>query len=164
MPAEMQTLVIGFGNTLRGDDALGRIACQQLRTMVEARRVRVVDQAAPTPELAADVASAALVIFIDAAHDGPRDTIATRRLTSSSPRQTMAHRIDPGTLVALAGHVYRRQPPAYLISFRGRSFDLCDNRLSPEAEAACKDIIQRTLELIEREGQRADRASLASCE
>jgi hydrogenase maturation protease len=149
--AKRQTLVVGFGSTLRGDDALGRIVCQRLRSIVDSARVKVIDQTAPTPELAAEVAAATLVVFLDASADGPADEVVTRRLNATTLDHAMAHSLALGTIVELADRLYNRQPPAYLISFRGESFGISDNLLSSTAEAACGSIIQRTLELIGHE-------------
>ena len=95
MANEKQALVIGFGSTLRGDDALGRIACERLRDVVDPQQVKVVDQAAPTPELAAEVAAASLVIFLDASIDGPAGEVVARRLTAADSSHAMAHSLNP---------------------------------------------------------------------
>lgn len=151
MSKKLQTLVIGFGSTLRGDDALGRIACERLRDVVDPRRVKVIDQAAPTPELAAEVAAAALVIFLDASVAGPAGEVVTHRLAAADPCHATAHSMNPQAIVALADRLYGHQPPAYLISFRGRSFDIGNHQLSSEAEAACALVVLRTLQLVEQE-------------
>lgn len=148
MDHQEKALVIGLGNTLRGDDALGRIASERLRLAVDSERVKVIDQCAPTPELAAEIAAASLVLFLDASADGPTDRIVTRRLSASDALEAMAHRLDPCRLIGLARHLYGRVPEAFAITFRGRSFEFNDHRLSREAEAACDSIVQATLQLI----------------
>ena len=149
MPTTGHILVIGFGNTLRGDDALGRIACQRLREHIDANRVTVIDQTAPTPELAVDVAKASLVIFLDASEDGPVDQIVTRVVDVSEVATVMAHRLGPSEILALAAHLYESSPPAYVISFQGKTFELSDNQLTAEADVACRQIVQCALELID---------------
>ena len=143
-------LVIGLGSTLRGDDALGRIACQRLRAVVDQHRVKVIDHEAPTPELAAEIARVSLVIFVDASVDGPPDEVVARPLAASGRDQTLAHGLDLNSLVELAGRLYERRPESYLISFRGRSFDLSDQQLSDAAEKACDSIVRKTLALIDQ--------------
>lgn len=142
-------LVIGLGNTLRGDDALGRVAADLVRAAVDPRRVKVIDQCAPTPELAADMAAASLVIFLDASADGPADRVVTRRLTECDPSDSLAHRIGLGGLLGLARRLYGHAPEAYAVTFRGRSFALSDNQLSPEAEAASHLLAEEALRLID---------------
>ena len=94
MNQHQKTLIIGIGNTLRGDDALGRIAAERVLDAVDSQKVRVISQCALTPELAAEIAEVALVIFLDASADGPSDQILTRRLTATDAHEPMAHRGD----------------------------------------------------------------------
>lgn len=143
-----QVLVVGLGNTLRGDDALGRIACDRLRLAVDPHEVKVIDQCAPTPELAAEMSAVALVIFLDASVDGPADQVVTRRLTECAAADSLAHRVDLGGLLGLTRRLYGHVPEAFAITFRGRTFDFSDCRLSPEAEAASHGLVQESLRLI----------------
>jgi hydrogenase maturation protease len=143
-----QTLVVGLGNTLRGDDALGRIAAERLRPAVDPNQVKVIDQCAPTPELAAEMSAVALVIFLDASADGPADRVVTRRLTESAAADSLAHRVDLGGLLGLARRLYGHAPEAYAVTFRGRSFDFSDTQLSQEAEAASHVLVREALRLI----------------
>ena len=111
MAAQSQTLVVGFGSTLRGDDALGRIACQRLRTVVDPERVKVIDQTAPTPELAAEVALATRVIFLDASANGPTDEVVTCPLAATGLDYAMAHNlIELARLLPLPGPVWGPYP------------------------------------------------------
>ena len=150
MSEDKHILVIGFGNTLRGDDALGRVACERLRSLVDPKSVKIIDQQAPTPELAAKVAAAASVIFLDASVDGPEDSVVTRRLPVTEHGQSTAHSLDVRTVLGLAHHLYDRQPTAFLVSFRGKSFGLSD-KMTPDALAACDAIVEQTLELVRPE-------------
>lgn len=145
---QAKILVIGLGNTLRGDDALGRIAAQRLRSVVDLRTVTIIDQCAPTPELAAEIGGASLVFFLDASIDGPTDQIVTSCLTASETAQAMAHRYDALTLLGLSQQLYGHVPETFAITFRGDSFDFSDCQLSPRAEVACDTIVEQTLRLI----------------
>ena len=59
-------LVIGYGNTLRTDDGVGRLAAERLADDPRLDGVRVIGRHQLTPELALDVSQAALVVFVDA--------------------------------------------------------------------------------------------------
>lgn len=144
----VEVLIIGFGNTLRGDDALGRIAADRLQTLIDHELVRVISQSAPTPELAAEIAQSSTVVFLDASADGPADRIVTKRINASETSESMAHRLDATALLGLTHHLYNRSPEAFAITFRGQSFEFSDQQLSPEANAACDLIVQETLKLI----------------
>lgn len=153
MTPSQRTLVIGLGSTLRGDDALGRIAAEQLRQRVDPRRVRVIDQIAPTPELAAEVANASLAIFLDASVDGPPEQILTRRLEAGAADTASAHQLSAPDVLALARRLYNRAAQAYAITFRAHTLDFADHRLSPAAEQACEAIVVETLAIINRFSQ-----------
>ena len=141
-------LVIGLGNTLCGDDALGRIASERVQALVDSRQVRVISQCSLTPELAAAMAEVSLVIFLDAAADGPADRIATQQLAATDPLDPITHRLDADALLGLTGHLYGHIPESFAITFRGASFGYSDQQLSPEACAACDLLVQETLRLI----------------
>ena len=79
-------LVIGIGNTLRGDDGVGWWLAQRAERWRPAVQVRVVQQL--TPELAAELAPVNRVLFIDAwlgpAEGGWPDRKSTRLNSSHS--------------------------------------------------------------------------------
>ncbi len=122
----MNTLVIGYGNPLRGDDGVGSfvakrsgpgaIACHQL-----------------TPELAEPISQADRVIFVDADVTVAPGRIRVRRL---QPRPKAGiHNYDPEALLDLSRQVYNRVPEAILIGIGVQSFELCES-LTPVAISA----------------------------
>jgi len=124
----MNTLVIGYGNCLRGDDGAGpfvagqvgegAIACHQL-----------------TPELAEPISQAHRVVFVDAHAGVPAGQIAIQPV---APRASAGiHRFDPEALLALSQQLYGRAPEAILIGIGGESFDLGEG-LSPQAGCAAR--------------------------
>lgn len=60
------TLIIGYGNPLRGDDGLGWHVAQRLAAVLPQHRARIEVCHQLTPELAEPISRADLVIFIDA--------------------------------------------------------------------------------------------------
>ena len=64
-----RTLIIGYGNPLRGDDGLGWQVASELAKCVDAL-ISVVAVHQLTPELAEPVSDADLVIFVDSSCDG----------------------------------------------------------------------------------------------
>ncbi|MCA9064614.1 MAG: hydrogenase maturation protease [Planctomycetaceae bacterium] len=150
-----RALIIGLGNELRGDDALGRIAARRLRHRVDPDQVDVIDQTAPAPELAVPIAKSSLVIFLDASSDGPVDQVISRQLHAPDWIEAMTHRHDPPALVGLARYLYGHAPPAFVVTFRGRSFDFGDCSLSPQAAVASELVVEAALAII-TESQRAE--------
>ena len=135
----MNTLVIGYGNTLRGDDGAGpyvarsagpdAIACHQL-----------------TPELAEPISRARQVIFVDAHVGVPAGQLVVE---SVAPRETAGvHRFNPETLLALSQQVYGHAPAALLIGIGAESFDLGE-KLSPAAKRAARKALRTIREMQE---------------
>ena len=108
------TLVIGYGNTLRRDDAVGPKVAD---TVAALALPGVCTLACPllTPELADPVSRARIAIFVDAAVDAPRE-VQLRKLAPADTSQIMAHAASPATLLALARDVFGHSPEAWLLT------------------------------------------------
>jgi hydrogenase maturation protease len=137
----VSTLVIGYGNTLRGDDGVGpRVAEAVAALGLPGVRTLVCPQL--SPEHAEPVARARLVIFVDAAVDAPRE-VQRRHLEPADTTQLMAHAADPRTLLALARDVFGRAPEAWLLTIPVETLAFGET-LSPAArrglEAAVREI------------------------
>jgi hydrogenase maturation protease len=140
-------LIIGYGNPLRGDDALGpyligEIAALQLPMV----RTKAVHQL--LPELAAELANHTHVIFIDA-HDGPLPGGVA--ITSIEPSQTsvsFCHRVDAESLLALTRTLYGRKPTAQLLKVAGENFDLREglSEVAKRNAAIALRLIEETVE------------------
>lgn len=134
-------LVIGYGNTLRGDDGVGvRVA-----EAVEALRlpgVRTFTCQQLSPEHAELIAQTERVIFVDAAVDAPRE-VQLRPLAPSESSQLLAHAADPRTLLALARDVFGHVPRAWWLTIPAAELEFSET-LSPRARAG----LQRALELL----------------
>lgn len=129
-PAAPHALVIGFGNPLAGDDAAGPEAAVRLDGRAGVV-VKIVHQL--TPDLAADVAAANRVIFVDAASGGRVVCSAPIAPVENAPAFT--HALGPQAVLSLARDVYGRIPPAFLVTLPGRQFSL-GSSLSPQTRRA----------------------------
>lgn len=114
-------IVIGYGNELRGDDAIGPQVARFVATW-GAPGVRALAAHQLTPELAADLAGARAAIFVDArcAEDG--DAAVDVRSVAPRARRTSGHAGDPGDLLALAEMAYGAAPRAWLVSVPAINF------------------------------------------
>ncbi|QEF97471.1 hypothetical protein Mal15_15110 [Stieleria maiorica] len=161
-PIPSTTLIVGLGNTLCGDDALGPIAADRVQQAVdqnqltERHAIKVLQRCAPTPDLASELSDARRVIFLDASIDGPDDRVLLRRLQETNAAESLGHQFSLGTLLGLARHLYGHAPEAFAITFRGRTFELGDRCLTPEAEAAVAAMVAETLRVIASETVIAD--------
>jgi hydrogenase maturation protease len=116
-------LVIGYGNTLRGDDGVGpavavAVAAKQLPG------VRVVTMAQLTPELAEPMARARAAVFIDARLDSAASPVSTVRLRPTDVSPPPSHVADPRSLLALAQALFGQAPDAWLVTVAGTDFGL----------------------------------------
>lgn len=115
------TLVIGFGNPLRGDDAAGPSVARGAE--LARPDVAVLTPHQLLPELAPDVASADVVVFIDAATDIPVGEVRCHTVDpSAAPR--LDHILSPAALVSLGLAAFGRAPQAWLVEIGVESFDL----------------------------------------
>jgi hydrogenase maturation protease len=112
--AEAEILVIGYGNTLRGDDGVGPRVAEVIGTL-GLTGVRTLICPLLTPELADPISRAQTVIFVDAAVDAPQE-VQWRELLPNPTSQIMAHAADPKTMLALARDVFGRAPQAWWLT------------------------------------------------
>lgn len=113
------SLVIGYGNDLRGDDAVGpQIAILVANCQLPNLRSLAVQQL--TPELAELIAQVDLVIFVDAC-----PAIETIQLQSLQPLPSGtldAHLGDPRSLLALAKILYSHVPESWWLWVPAQDF------------------------------------------
>jgi hydrogenase maturation protease len=112
-------LVIGYGNTLRGDDGVGqKIATIVAEWNLPGVRSHSVHQL--TPELALDIAQSQLVIFVDAAVQSKLEV--KQLFLDENQSQSLGHSSNPYTLLSLAKILYNHVPLAYWILVPGVNF------------------------------------------
>ena len=117
-----RVLLIGFGNTLRGDDALGPMAVELLRASLTHVELLSCHQLAP--ELAERLARCDRAIFVDAEDCGAPGTVRLERVSPAADAVTsLTHHVQPAALLALARELYGRAPEALLVTGAGATFD-----------------------------------------
>jgi hydrogenase maturation protease len=146
--AEARILIIGYGNTLRGDDGLGPVAAERLSDLLPERLASVIAAHQLLPELTEPLSRVDLAIFIDACCDLSPGQLSCKpvepRTDVSGP---MTHHLDPPTLLALADRLFGHCPRGYLITVGGASFDL-EPQLSPTMQACLGRVIDQVNQLI----------------
>jgi len=137
-----RTLIIGYGNPLRGDDAVGYLAAERLLQRIHDPDIEVLAVQQLTPELMEPVSQADRVIFIDASAEGEPGTIlATPVESDPAPGPALTHFATPGALLAGVQALYEKAPAAMLICIAGRDFAIGD-RLSEPVQLALEDLLQ----------------------
>ena len=134
-----RVLVIGYGNTLRGDDAAGvhaaeliakrhpEIVCVRLHQLV--------------PELAEQIASSDLVFFIDAQKNitQPKAQLLMPNLEADQPQ---THFISPESLLALSQQLYEHMPAkAYVVGIPASRFEFSEE-LSAQTNLALRECVE----------------------
>jgi len=138
------TVLVGYGNTMRRDDGVGWRVVRQLAP--HCTGVQVITAHQLMPELAADVAGAAQVVFVDASIDGTPGEVGIHRLHPLD-RLEDAHALTPPGILYLASYLYERVPPAHLVTITGETFALGDT-LSATVEAAVPRAVDVICELL----------------
>jgi hydrogenase maturation protease len=140
-------MLIGYGNALRGDDALGPMAVERLRPRLTDAEVLSCHQLAP--ELADRLARCELALFVDAAACGEPGTVRVQRLWPQADRvASLTHHLQPAALLALAQELYGRAPSALLVTGAGANFDDRES-LSEEGSQALQEICRLIPRLIQ---------------
>jgi hydrogenase maturation protease len=135
-------LIIGYGNTLRGDDGVGPRVAEAVEGL-HLPNVRTLVCQQLSPEHAEPISRAGMVIFVDAAVDGPRE-VQLRKLEPGLSSQLMAHAADPRTMLALARDVFSRTPSAWWLTIPAFTMEFGET-LSAATHCACLAAVQRIL-------------------
>ncbi|PPT05411.1 NADH-reducing hydrogenase maturation factor [Geitlerinema sp. FC II] len=130
-------LVIGYGNSLRGDDGIGRAIAEQVASW-NLPHVRSLSLHQLTPELAEELSRVDRAVFIDACIDG--DSVRIEPISADKNSQVLGHSLTPRSLLGMAQWLYDRAPEAWLISVPGETFEFSD-RLSPTAEGYVTEVL-----------------------
>ena len=158
-----RTLIIGYGNPLRGDDGVGVRAAEwlaeELGSLVvgggetpplPGAGVEVIACQQLNIELAAAVAEADRLILMDASAGGTPGVLTEHTLAPVSPPQTgasLSHYLHPASLLATAQILYGKAPPATLLTISGAAFDHGET-LSPPVAAALPRLVARVRQLV----------------
>jgi hydrogenase maturation protease len=141
-------LILGYGSTLRGDDAVGLHAARELKHQFrDDPEVEVISCHQLTVELADDISGSDLVIFLDASCEGEAGSVRCEPISLESGTGGFTHQLDPASLVAAAEQLYGEAPQAYRVTLTGWSFEL-GSKLSSGAQLRLPELVRRTRELV----------------
>jgi len=136
-------LLIGYGNCLREDDAVGWHAVERINTDADIVQCRQL-----TPELAPKIAQASIVVFFDAAIDQEPGSIHEARV-SPDAFESWTHHVSPGQLLAMAKQLTGCMPAAFLITGGVRRIGWSEC-LSSEGETTAQAMADRAATLLNK--------------
>lgn len=151
-PPPTPTLILAYGNPLRGDDGVGWHAARWIETHLPGQ-AEVMTLHQLTPELAETLSLYGRAIFIDArdATGEEAPPVAACRLHSLTPASLSApaftHHVAPQDLLAAAQLLYGHAPTAYLLTIDAYDFSYREG-LSPPVAAALPWVVERVGEVI----------------
>lgn len=122
------TLIIGYGNPSRGDDALGPTAIEAIERRMpqhpEWGQVEFVTDFQLQIEFVTDLENRQRVIFIDAAASGAAPfSFGSMKAGEGVPMAT--HALSPAALLAVYRRIHGADAPAsFLLGIRGYEFEL----------------------------------------
>lgn len=141
-------LVIGYGNPLRSDDGFGWRVARELEDGVCSDQMDVMACHQLTPELAEEISTRGLVVFVDVEVGRRVGEISRRRVEPEPPEAAVfGHTLEPAGLLALAKELYGSQPEAQLVSTGSETLEFGE-RLSPSVEAAVGTAVEEIRRLV----------------
>ena len=168
VPVTSRPLVVGYGNTLRGDDGVGPRVAELLATDPRLAGAVVLARHQLTPELAADIAEASVVVFVDASENGQPGAISVRRIDRAPRDATLGmggedrdrsepeagsgsaawtHHVDAESLLALARELWGGSPAAFVVGVGVEAMELGDD-LSADVERALPAVIEAVARIV----------------
>jgi hydrogenase maturation protease len=148
-------VVIGVGNTDRGDDALGLEVARRLRAH-PAAGVRVLEEDGEPAGILAAWEGQRLAVIVDAASAGGAPGAVLRFEAHRSPlpaslRHASTHSYGPAEAVELARALGKLPSTVIVYAVEGHRF-APGGRLSPAVEAAIPEVVARIREDLLRHG------------
>jgi len=140
-PAASAILVIGYGNTLRGDDGVGPVVAEAIGALdLPGVTCRAVSQL--TPEQAAWLAPARVAVFVDARVGPATPAVAVERIQPANGTGLPTHAGDARSLLSLTEVLYGNAPLAWLVTVAGVDFGLRET-LSAEGQRHAREAQKR---------------------
>lgn len=145
-------LVIGCGNTLRGDDGLGPHITENLRHMPELCDVDVRIMTVPQLDLilVSPIHQTDVLIFVDARIDESEEFVKIEKVEPSTKPQTLQHTFHTITISALlriAIDLYGAAPLCYAVMPKGYDFSLGDT-ISEKARITATYATDKVIEIV----------------
>jgi hydrogenase maturation protease len=145
-------LILACGNTLRGDDGIGPwLASWADERFSDEPRLQIMSRQQWTPDLAADIAAANSVIFIDCSSASAPGSVCLVDVRPAESESPSTHQVSAEDLLGLARKLYSSLPRAFLLTVGAGSLELGEKFSAPVLDAiplACERLEQTVLRLL----------------
>jgi hydrogenase maturation protease len=122
--------IIGYGNTLRGEDGFGVEVIQQLQKY-ELKDTKLIELFQLTPELCLELLDVERIIFVDAyALKSHQYSLIVP--ISSYTDWNISHHFSPFTIIKMLETIYTHTPSYEIYSMATNSFDTIQNKIQYE--------------------------------
>lgn len=132
------TLVIGYGNSLMGDDGFGLKVVKKLQKRVKNKNVKFLLLYQLTPELSLNIKDFNEIIFVDASYGLPEFAIACPIFDET--HSSITHYLNPKTLIKMTKELFNVELNFYVYSVLCSEFKMQEN-LSKQMSKPLKNIV-----------------------
>ncbi|MFQ3573313.1 MAG: hydrogenase maturation protease [Thermodesulfovibrionales bacterium] len=140
--------VIGYGNTLRGDDGIGIVAVREVKGCVEGLNVDTYEYHQLNIEVLPVLADYEKIIFIDCSADIGYGEVFCRQIRpDESLSLGMTHHITPQQILQLLEILYNKSPECYVCEVGGRVFDFGTD-VSMQVMDSTPQVVEECIRLI----------------
>ena len=138
------TLVIGYGNPMRSDDAAGIYAVNEI-TKKKIPGVVTATMQQIQVELLEEAVYCDKVIFVDAGTGG--DEVSVKKIRLSASELVSTHHLSPELFLQLAKSIYEKDLDLYVCSIKGENFAV-GNLLSAETAKRVRKAVDMVCSLV----------------
>ena len=138
------TLVIGYGNPMRSDDAAGIYAVNEI-TKKKIPGVVTATMQQIQVELLEEAVYCDKVIFVDAATK--EDEVSIKKIQMSTSELVSTHHLSPDLFLQLAKTIYEKDLDLYVCSIKGENFAV-GNLLSAETAKRVRKAVDMVCSLV----------------
>jgi hydrogenase maturation protease len=122
MEKKSKILIVGVGNTIRGDDGIGTFICNSIeRLELDGVKTMAVQQL--HTEMVEEFLSFDHIVIADAAVTGEPVLFYPLKREGSAPVST-SHHVNANLLASLSDRLYKKELPMMLCAVRGENFEI----------------------------------------
>ena len=151
--ARQKILVIGYGNTMRSDDGVGRYIAEVVQDWND-EYVHALSHHQLMPELVDTIAQYDSVYFVDAFQTDDHTDIVIEKLIAKQERESMNHTATPEYLLWLVHVLYKKNITAWIVKIPAPNMEFGERFSSVTHQA--RDSALDFFTIVRKQGNHAD--------